>query len=76
MNTTNRRTLLAAAAALGATAAASAQPRNEPVIGDKGATISARATRNGSCRTPTSCGRRLPITARCRTCGFRLQTRI
>ncbi len=39
MNTTNRRTLLAAAAALGATAAASAQPRNEPVIGDKGAAI-------------------------------------
>lgn len=39
MNTPNRRFLLAAAAALGATAAASAQPRNEPVIGDKGATI-------------------------------------
>lgn len=39
MNTPNRRSLLAAAAALGATAAASAQPRNEPVIGDKGATI-------------------------------------
>lgn len=39
MNIPNRRSLLAAAAALGATAAASAQPRNEPVIGDKGATI-------------------------------------
>jgi oxalate decarboxylase len=39
MNSPNRRALLAAAAALGATAAASAQGSNEPVIGNKGATI-------------------------------------
>jgi oxalate decarboxylase len=39
MNTPNRRSLLAAAAAFGATAAASAQQGNEPVIGNKGAPI-------------------------------------
>lgn len=39
MNTPDRRSLLAAAAVFGATAAASAQQRNEPVIGNKGATI-------------------------------------
>lgn len=39
MNSPNRRTLLAVAAALGASAAASAQEGNDPVIGNKGATI-------------------------------------
>ena len=39
MNSPNRRNLLAAAAALGATAAASAQGGNEPIIGSKGAPI-------------------------------------
>jgi oxalate decarboxylase len=39
MNFPNRRSLLAAAAALGATAAASAQHGDEPVIGNKGAPI-------------------------------------
>ena len=39
MDFPNRRALLAAAAALGATAAASAQDRNEPVIGNKGGSI-------------------------------------
>jgi oxalate decarboxylase len=39
MNYPNRRTLLAAAAALGASAAASAQEGNDPVIGNKGASI-------------------------------------
>ncbi|MGY3443673.1 MULTISPECIES: hypothetical protein [unclassified Bradyrhizobium] len=39
MNNPDRRYLLAAAAVLGATAAASAQQRNEPVVGNKGAPI-------------------------------------
>ena len=39
MDLPNRRALLAAAAALGATAAASAQDSNEPVIDNKGASI-------------------------------------
>lgn len=39
MDTPNRRSVLAAAAAFGATAAASAQQGNEPMIGNKGATI-------------------------------------
>lgn len=48
MDFPNRRALLAAAAALGATAAASAQDRNEPVIGNKGGSILGPRNRNGA----------------------------